>query len=130
VQGEGVDVEGGDITNVVVTLTRQRAVVSGVVHDSSGKARPDASVFVFPAEERNWTFGQMNISRPKGRGEYSQRLSAGTWILVAEVSDLPESGWFLETGLLRTLLPYGTTVTLTRGENKTVNLSLQEIGKH
>ena len=62
VLGEGLDVEGGDITNVVVTLTRQRALVSGVVHDSSGKARPDASVFTFPAEERNWrTFGSNEV---------------------------------------------------------------------
>ena len=130
VQGEGVDLRGDDLANVVVTLTRQRAVVSGVVHDSAGKPRPDASVFVFPAEERNWTFGEMNVSRPNGHGEYTQPFSAGAWILVAAVSDRPVSGFLLDSDFLRTLVPHGTTVTLTRGEHKTVNLSLQEIGKH
>jgi hypothetical protein len=130
VLGEGFDVGGKDITNVVVTLTRQRAVVTGVVRDSAGKPRPDASVFVFPAEERNWTFGQMRIVQPRGRGEYSQTFSAGDWILVAAVSDLPVSGVFLEPDFLRRLLPHGTMVTVARGEQKTVNLNVQEIAKH
>jgi hypothetical protein len=71
----------------------------------------------------------MNVLRPNGRGEYSQRFSVGTWILVAAVGDLPWEGLCCEHDFLRTLLPLGTTVTLARGESKTLNLTLHEIAK-
>jgi hypothetical protein len=125
VRYEGLDVAGADIHDVVVTLATQHAVVSGQVRDVDGTPRPDASIFVFPAEERNWLFASPVEFRTDPSGAYTIPLPAGAWILAAAVGRLPE--FCCDSDFLHGLAPRVTQISLARGERKTVGLTIQVI---
>lgn len=125
VLGEGVEVGTTNINGLVVTLSGRRAAVSGLVKDGAGKIRSDAVIYVYPAESRNWVFGEMAEVRPNRAGEYRLSLSAGRWTLAAAVGHLP-SEW-QDRDFLKTLTPNGVTVLLKRGEQATAELSAKSI---
>jgi protocatechuate 3,4-dioxygenase beta subunit len=125
VKNEGINLANRDIQDVMVTLTRRRAHLEGVVRDGAGKPRSDAVIYFFPAERRNWEFGEIRELRPNRAGEYSTPLYAGTWVFAAAVGNPPVS--WLDWTFLQSLEPRGKKVTLAKGQRMTADLTVQMI---
>ena len=62
VSTEAISLEDGDVSGVTITFVDRPAELSGTVRDSSGKLRPDATVYVFPTDRSGWVdFGPLPL---------------------------------------------------------------------
>ena len=69
-----------NVTGVVVTLTDERAELSGTIVTDSGEPAPEYSILVYPADQRYW-------------GARSGRMLGDTWWIRRRVRHPWPSGW-------------------------------------
>jgi hypothetical protein len=126
-----IDVSGGDIAGIVVTLTDRPAEIVGTVRNATG-ADVDASVLVFPTEPALWT-GTLNPRRMRSvraskTGSYSVKgLPPGSYYVIA-VPDEEASDW-TDPRSLENLSRAATLVDVDKGSNKTQDLRTVRRGR-
>jgi hypothetical protein len=122
-----LEMEGEDISGVVVTFTDRTSSLGGSVMDSSGRPDTSAEVVVFPADGQGWRTGLPNPRRIRntrvsqaGTYEFGS-LPAGEYYVAAmgaaSAGD-PQDPKFLEK-----LMPVASKVTVADGDKKQENLS-------
>ncbi len=117
---------GQAIGGVQIVLTKKVSALSGAVSDSRGKPLLDATVVVFPADEKLWTFQSRFIkaARPDQEGTYRvSGLPPSENYLVAAVQGL-EDGQAGDPEFLATIKDLATRFTLSEGETKAVDVKL------
>lgn len=126
-----VDLQGGDVTGVVITFTDRWTGMRGVVRSPQGTGDAEATVVVFPTDAQAWTDLGLNPRRVRSTatrrgGEFSfTSLPPGDYYAAA-LPDHLALDWqdpkFME-GLAR----LGTRVTIGEGEQKTQDLRIVEV---
>lgn len=122
-----IQVQRQDLAGISVTMTDQRAELSGTIMTDKGEAAPEYFILLYPADERYWSPHRLfsNGTRAKEDGTYVVRgLRAGTYRL-ATILDAEFGAWF-DSGYLRRIDPSSTTVTFTGDERKTLNLRVAD----
>jgi len=136
---KSVSVNGQDITDVPmefppgqtvaglqVVLTKKVSTLSGLVTDAKGNPVLDATVVVFPADEKLWTYQSRFIkaARPDQDGKYQMpALPAGSDYLAVAVQGL-EDGQAGDPDFLATIKELGAKFSLGDGETKAVDVKL------
>ena len=134
-----VSLNGQDITDVPtefapaqsvaglqIVLTKKATALSGVVSDAKGKPLLDATVVVFPANDKLWTFQSRFIkaARPDQDGTYRMPgLPPSEDYLVVAVQGL-EDGQAGDPEFLASIKDGATKFTLADGETKAVDVKL------
>jgi hypothetical protein len=120
---------GQTISGAQVVLTKKSTTLSGLISDSKGNPVLDATVIVFPADEKLWTFQSRFIkaSRPDQDGRYRvAALPAGTSYLAVALQGL-EDGQAGDPEFLASIRDLGTKVELGDGETKSVDVKLSAL---
>lgn len=138
VMSNGVDVTetgfdgslGTSYDNVVITLTKAGAQISGVVRDARGQAAQGA-VLVFPVDPKRWvdyglTAARLRSTSAASDGAYKfSLLPEGDYFVVA-VPPGQNRGW-LDPKFLAAAAGKATRVALATGASKTQDLQLSEV---
>ena len=117
---------GQTVNGLQIVMTKKVTNLSGGVTDSRGNPVLDATVVVFPADEKLWTFQSRFIkaARPDQDGTY--RLSAlpgpGTYLIVA-LQGL-EDGQAGDPEFLATVKDLASKFEIGEGETKAVDVKL------
>lgn len=117
---------GQTVTGLQVMLTKKVTALSGVVTDSRGNPVLDATVVVFPGNEKLWSYQSRFIkaARPDQEGRY--RLAAlppGEEYLVVALQGL-EDGQAGDIEFLATVKDLAAKFSLGDGETKAVDVKL------
>lgn len=117
---------GGDLRDVVVTITDRIAELSGsLVTADASQATADFYIVVFPVNRAFWLKDSRRIVsvRPGNDGRFTVGgLPAGEYY-VAALTDVEPGEWFDSTFLAA--LPTSTRVVLAEGEKKTLDLRIK-----
>lgn len=131
VRREGVDVTdtpmdfSSDIDNIEIQLTNRVTTVSGGVSDDRNAVALDATVIVFADDDGKWGPHSRFIesARPDQHGQFKIRgLPPGKYIAVAV--EYLEPGDERDPDLLAGWRRHGTSLTLSEGETRTLDLKL------
>ena len=117
---------GQTVTGLQVVLSKKITALSGLVTDAKGKPALDATVVVFPADEKLWTYQSRFIkaARPDQDGKYQiPALPASTDYLLVAVQGL-EDGQAGDPEFLATIKDLGEKFALGDGETKAVDVKL------
>ena len=117
---------GQTISGVQIVLTDKSTTLQGGISDDRGNVMTDATVIVFPADERRWTFLSRFIktARPNQDGRYEIRgLPAHDDYLIAAVQGL-EDGQAGDPEFLARVKASATRLTLNEGETKAADLKM------
>ena len=117
---------GQVVSGVQVVMTKKIASVSGLVTDARGNAALDATVVVFPANEKLWTYQSRFIraARPDQEGRYQiTPLPGPEQYLVVAVQGL-EDGQAGDPDFLASVKELAAKFELTEGETKAVDVTL------
>ncbi len=117
---------GQNVTGVQVILTKKVSALSGLVTDERSKPLLDATVVVFPANEKLWAFQSRFIkaARPDQSGTYRMTgLPPSEDYLVVALQGL-EDGQAGDPEFLATIKDLATTFSLGDGETKAVDVKL------
>lgn len=117
---------GQTVSGVQIVMTRKISAVSGLVTDARGNAALDATVVVFPANEKLWTYQSRFIraARPDQDGRYRVTpLPGPEQYLVVAVQGL-EDGQAGDPDFLASVKGSAAKFELTEGETKTVDVRL------
>jgi hypothetical protein len=118
----------GDITNVIITLTDQVSVLTGLVRDHRGGGVSNGALLAFPAEPSQWIDYGFQPARLKSvpvnnDGSYKfQNLPAGEYYLLAV--DASQADEWHDPKFLEAAAKVGTRVSLAWGERKAQDLHL------
>lgn len=118
---------GQKVTGLVIAVTDRLTDLSGAVADSRGQPVLDASIVVFPSDDRLWTAQSrfIRVARPDQSGRYQIRgLPAHAEYLAVAVQGL-ENGQANDPEFLSTARVSATSLALTRGETKVVDLRMR-----
>jgi len=125
---EPFELEGRDLTNVVITLTDRRSTISGTVQSSTGGTGTAASVIIFPATWREWIASGMNMQvarlvRTPPAGTFSiAGLPPREYLMVAlENTQAPD---IQDPTVYEALARVATSVTVGDGETRTVTMQV------
>jgi 5-hydroxyisourate hydrolase-like protein (transthyretin family) len=131
VRRQGVDVTdtpldfSSDIDNIEIQLTNRVTTVSGGVSDDGNAVALDATVIVFADDDGKWGPHSRFIesARPDQRGHFTIRgLPPGKYVAVAV--EYLEPGDERDPDLLADWRRHGTSLTLSEGEARTLDLKL------
>jgi Carboxypeptidase regulatory-like domain len=131
VRREGVDVTdtpldfSSDIDNIEIQLTNRVTSVSGGVSDDRNAVALDATVIVFVDDDGKWGPHSRFIesARPDQHGQFKIRgLPPGKYVAVAV--EYLEPGDERDPDLLADWRRHGTSLTLSEGETRTLDLKL------
>ncbi|HJZ72202.1 MAG TPA: carboxypeptidase-like regulatory domain-containing protein [Vicinamibacterales bacterium] len=131
VRREDVDVTdtpldfSGDIDNIEIQFTSRVTTVSGSVSNERNAVALDATVIVFADDEGKWGPRSRFIesARPDQHGQFKIRgLPPGTYVAVAV--EYLEPGDERDPDLLAGWRRHGTSLTLSEGEARTLDLKL------
>jgi protocatechuate 3,4-dioxygenase beta subunit len=117
---------GQTIADVRIVITDKTTTVSGAVTDSRGQPVVDASVIVFPADEKRWTYQTRFIraARPDQDGRYEiSGLPANSDYLIAVVQGL-EDGQAGDPEFLTRIKGDAARLSLSDGETKVADVKL------
>ena len=117
---------GQTFGGVQVVLTKTIASLSGAVTDSRGNPALDATVVVFPADDKLWTFQSRFIraARPDQDGRYRiEPLPSPQQYLVVAIQGL-EDGQAGDPEFLASVREAATKFELGEGETKAVDVKL------
>jgi hypothetical protein len=120
-----LDVNTGDITDVVVTMSDQMAGLSGVLTDAAGRPTPQYYVFMFPVDRALWTTNSRRIRavRADVNGAYSVTgLPAGEYFVSAATAI--DTALQYDTTYLEQFVPLAIKMTLGESERRTQNLGV------
>ena len=128
-----LELNGDDVTGVVVTFSDQTTQINGTVHAASGATvdEGDVSVFAFPSNYMVWIDQGMSnrrqASAPTAKsGTYSlSGLPPGDYLIVAVNADA--IGSMRDTKFFDTLARSATHVTLSDGEKRSLDLTVSTI---
>lgn len=126
---EPFELEGRDLTNVVVTMTDKRSTLSGTVQSSTG-AGVGGSVVVFPAAWREWITNGMNpqlvrLMRTQTPNFTIGGLVPGEYLVVAVGNEVAPD--VQDPTVFEALARSATTVTLIEGDTRTITLRIVEV---
>jgi hypothetical protein len=125
-----LELNGKDITDVVVTFTDRPTELGGSARDSKGPD-PSASVIVFPRQPARWTdYGltsrRVRSARVASDGTYRfVNLPADDYLVVSLAGALPPD--WQDPKFLQKIAPLGTAVTLADGEKKSQDVQTRQI---
>jgi hypothetical protein len=131
VRREGVDVTdtpldfSSDIDNIEIQLTNRVTSVSGGVSTDRNTVALDATVIVFADDDAKWGPHSRFIesARPDQQGQFKIRgLPPGKYVAIAV--EYLEPGDERDPDLLAAWRRHGTSVTLSEGETRTLDLKL------
>jgi hypothetical protein len=117
---------GQTVGGMQIVLTKKTTTLSGAVADARGEPLLDATVVVFPADDKLWTFQSRFIraARPDQEGTYRlSGLPPGSDYLIVAVQGL-EDGQAGDPEFLATVKDAATKFTLAEGETKAVDVKL------
>ncbi len=117
---------GQSVSGVQVVMTRKIASVMGAVTDTRGNSVLDATVVVFPANEKLWTYQSRFIraARPDQSGRFQvTALPSPEQYLVVAVQGL-EDGQAGDPEFLASVRDSATRLDLGEGESKAVDVKL------
>jgi hypothetical protein len=114
-------------SDALVTFTNQTQVVSGTLSDPSGRAAPDFTIVVFPADNRYWSASRrIKTSRPGTDGRFIiNGLPAGEYRIAALVDIGP--GDANDPSFLEQLVPASITFSLADGERKVQDIRMARV---
>jgi Carboxypeptidase regulatory-like domain len=115
---------GQTISGVVVVLSKQVTALSGLVADARNRPVLDATVVVFPEDERLWTFQSrfVKTARPDQEGKYRiPSLPPSDHYLVIAVQGL-EDGQAGDPEYLASIKNAASRFALNEGETKAVDV--------
>ena len=117
---------GQTVAGLQVVLTKKVTALSGLVTDTKGNPVLDATVLVFPANEKLWSYPSRFIkaARPDQEGRYRlTALPASEDYLVVALQGL-EDGQAGDVEFLATVKELGAKFSLGDGETKAVDVKL------
>lgn len=117
---------GQSVAGVQVVLTKKATALSGTVTDARGQPLLDATVVVFPADEKLWAFQSRFIkaARPDQAGTYRMTgLPPAEDYLVVALQGL-EDGQAGDPDFLAGVKDLATAFSLAEGETKAVDVKL------
>ena len=127
VTDDDLDVKAGEnITGVDLELTNKTATMSGLVKAAGGGPASDSIVIVFAADSKRWTPNSryLRIAHPDQDGRFNvPSLPAADYSIVA-IEKLDSPGQWTDPEFLQRLSGRSTSVTLTDGEVKAIELKL------
>lgn len=117
---------GQTVTGVQVVLTKKIATLSGMVTDARGNPSLDATVVVFPANDKLWTFQSRFIraARPDQDGRYRITALPGPEPYLVVAVQALEDGQAGDPDFLATMRDAATQFELGAGETKSVDVTL------
>ena len=117
---------GQAVGGLQVVLTKKVSALSGLVTDARGNPVLDATVVVFPSNEKLWTYQSRFIraARPDQEGRYQMSAlpESGDYLLVA-LQGL-EDGQAGDSEFLATIRDLASKFSLAEGETKSVDVKL------
>ena len=116
---------GQTVSGMQVVLTKKISALSGQVTDAKGNPVLDATVVVFPANEKLWTYQSRFIkaARPDQDGRYRVTALPAESYLVLALQGL-EDGQAGDAEFLATVKDLSTKLDLGEGETKAVDVKL------
>jgi len=117
---------GQTVGGLQVVMSKKVTTVSGLVTDTRGNPALDATVVVFPSDEKLWTFQSRFIkaARPDQDGRYRMTaLPGGTDYLVVAVQRL-EDGQAGDPEFLASVRESAVKLELGEGETRAVDVKL------
>lgn len=120
---------GQSVGGLQIVLTKKITALSGSVTDAKGNPVLDATVVVFPADEKLWTFQSRFIkaARPDQEGKYRlTALPGAADYLVVALQGL-EDGQAGDPEFLATVKELATKLELAEGETKAVDVKLSAL---
>jgi hypothetical protein len=124
---EGVEVKPGDrIAGVDIEVTDKIATISGLATDARGEPAKECTLLIFPADERRWKQGggryvQTALPGRDGRYRIAGVVPADYYIIAL---DKVEQGEWYEPGFFERVRSKATSVSISEGEAKTVDLKV------
>ncbi len=115
---------GQTVAGVVIVLSKRVTALSGLVADSRNRPVLDATVVVFPEDERLWTFQSrfVQTARPDQEGRYRiAALPPTDHYLIVAVQGL-EDGQAGDPEFLASIKGAAAPFALNEGENKAVDV--------
>jgi len=120
---------GQSVSGAQIVLTKKITTLSGLVTDAKGNPVLDATVVVFPSDEKLWTFQSRFIkaARPDQEGKYRMTALPGAEdYLVVALQGL-EDGQAGDPEFLATVKELATRLELAEGETKAVDVKLSAL---
>ena len=120
-----IEVQDADVTGVTITFSDSyRATeVTGLVRDASGRTRPDATIYIFPADVRDWMTSAREV-RPGRSGTFVISNLPPREYSIAAVIDEATELW-REKAFLEKLSAFALRVTLVAGQTQTIDLTVR-----
>jgi hypothetical protein len=118
--------QGKTVDGMQIMLTKKIATLSGLVTDSKGNPVLDATVVVFPADEKLWTFQSRFIkaARPDQDGRYRVTGLPGPGSYLTVALQGLEDGQAGDPEFLSSIRDQATKLELGEGETKSVDVKL------
>jgi protocatechuate 3,4-dioxygenase beta subunit len=123
VTGQLVEVKRQDLTGITVTLTDQRAELSGTIMTDKGDPAPEYFILLFPSDEKYWTpySSRLYGTRAKQDGTFIiSGLQPGNYRL-ATLLDAEFGAWF-NPAFLHRIDADSMALSIARDEKKVLNL--------
>lgn len=116
---------GQTVSGMQIVLTKKISTLSGQVTDSKGNPVLDATVVIFPSNEKLWTYQSRFIkaARPDQDGKYRVTALPAESYLVVALQGL-EDGQAGDPEFLATVKDLGTKLEIADGETKAVDVKL------
>ena len=116
---------GQAVSGMQIVLTKKISTLSGQITDAKGKPVLDATVVVFPGNEKLWTYQSRFIkaARPDQDGRYRVTALPAESYLVVALHGL-EDGQAGDPEFLATVKDLATKLELGEGETKAVDVKL------
>ena len=118
-----IEIQDADVTGVIITFSdsARPTELSGTVRDGAGRARPDATIYVFPANRQDWAGGALREVRPGRAGRYViSNLPPRDYFIAAVIDEATEL--WREVTFLEKLSASAVRATLAVADNKVVDL--------
>jgi len=119
---------GQTVSGVQVVLTKKVSTVSGLVTDTKGNPVLDATVVVFPSNEKLWTYQSRFIkaARPDQDGRYRMTALPAEDYLVVALQGL-EDGQAGDPEFLAAVKELASRLDIADGETKTADVKLSVV---
>ena len=119
---------GQTTSGVQVVLTKKVSTVSGLVTDAKGNPVLDATVVVFPSDEKLWTYQSRFIraARPDQDGRYRVTGLPGETYLVVALQGL-EDGQAGDPDFLASVKALASPLEIADGETRSADVTLSTV---
>ena len=120
---------GQTVAGMQIVMTKKITSLTGQVTDSRGNPVLDATVVVFPSNEKLWTFQSRFIkaARPDQDGKFQVTGLPGAENYLAVALQGLEDGQAGDPEFLAAIKDLGTKVELGEGESKAVDVKLSSV---